>query len=61
MQGFRMRWVAEPDHFDDVFQRETDEAGLAVLRLLQEGRKDANIFSSSGVIWRILVQEDAKS
>jgi len=56
-----MRWVAEPDHFDDVFQRETDEAGLAVLRLLQEGRKDANIFSSSGVIWRILVQEDAKS
>ena len=35
MQGVRMRWVAEPDHFDDVFQREIDEAGLAVLRLSQ--------------------------
>ena len=35
MQGFGMRWVAEPDHLDDVFQRESDEADLAVLRLPQ--------------------------
>jgi energy-coupling factor transporter ATP-binding protein EcfA2 len=35
MQGVRMRLVAEPDHLDDVFQREIDEAGLAVLRLPQ--------------------------
>ena len=30
-----MRRVAEPDHLDDVFQREIDEADLAVLRLAQ--------------------------
>ena len=35
MQGFRMRRIAEPDHLDDVFQREIDEADLAVLRLAQ--------------------------
>src|ERR1700736_703425 len=35
MQGFRMRRVAEPDYLDDVFQREIDEADLAVLRLAQ--------------------------
>ena len=25
MQGFRMRWVAEPDYLDDVFQRELEK------------------------------------
>jgi hypothetical protein len=35
MQGFRMRRVAEPDNLDDIFQREIDEADLAVLRLAQ--------------------------
>jgi Uroporphyrinogen-III synthase HemD len=35
MQGFRMRRVAEPDYLDDVFQRESDEANLAILGLPQ--------------------------
>ena len=35
MQGFRMLLVTEPDRFDDVFQRETDEADFAVLGLAQ--------------------------
>ncbi len=35
MQGFRMRRVAHPDHLDDVFQRESDDTNLAVLRLPQ--------------------------
>src|ERR1700730_8307199 len=35
MQGVRVPRVAEPDYLDDVFQREIDEADLAVLRLAQ--------------------------
>jgi hypothetical protein len=35
MQGLRMRRVAEPDHLNDVFQRDIDEADLAVLRVAQ--------------------------
>ena len=33
--GFRVRRVAELDRLDDVFQREIDEADLAVHRLAQ--------------------------
>ena len=35
MQGFGMFRVAEPDRLDDVFEREIDEADLAVLGLAQ--------------------------
>jgi hypothetical protein len=35
MEGFRVRRVAAPDHLDDVFECEIDEADLAVLRVAQ--------------------------
>ena len=35
MQGFKMHLVAEADRLDDIFQRDIDEADLAVLRLAQ--------------------------
>lgn len=30
-----MRWVAEPDHLDDVFQREVDEADWTCLEKVE--------------------------
>jgi hypothetical protein len=33
MQGFRICWVAEPDHLDDVFQREKGAVSLSQRRL----------------------------
>ena len=35
MQRVRVRWIAEPDRFDDVFQGEIDETDFAVFRLAQ--------------------------